>query len=242
LDSGPFIGIPDKAEGKQIVCICLLFAILFAIFFGGAEAITAWRSQRFEVHFAWETGIPFVPAAALIYTSIFWAMVATPFIIRTVREMRPLFCAMLVQLLAGFTCFLVFPVAQAFPERHADGVLGAVFTVADIVNLSYNLDKFHSRSGRPCFVMHYSPYYDLRERFFMSLSRFDELFDEDRRRGRTFVSDRAIYSLATLRNFGDDHFITWERRRTMAAAAGTKTPRWSRSPAHGNATTVTISR
>ena len=39
-----------------------------------------------------------------------------------------------------------------------------------------NLDSFHTRSGRPCFVQHYSAYYDMRERFFMSRDLFDRLF------------------------------------------------------------------
>jgi len=74
-----------------------------------------------------------------------------------------------------------------------------------------NLDSFHTRSGRPCFVQHYSPYYDMRERFFMSLSLFDRLFDQDKRRGRTFVIDRGIYGLTALQSFGEDYFITWEK-------------------------------
>ncbi|NOY82170.1 MAG: hypothetical protein GXP31_14325 [Kiritimatiellaeota bacterium] len=74
-----------------------------------------------------------------------------------------------------------------------------------------NLDSFHTRSGRPCFIQHYSPYYDMRERFFMSLARFDRLFAPDKRSGRTFVIDRGIYGLAALRSFGKDYVITWEK-------------------------------
>jgi hypothetical protein len=74
-----------------------------------------------------------------------------------------------------------------------------------------NLDCFHTRSGRPCFVQHHSPYYDMRERFFLALALFDQLFDPEKRRGRTFVIDRGIYGLATLQMFGDDYVITWEK-------------------------------
>lgn len=74
-----------------------------------------------------------------------------------------------------------------------------------------NLDVFHSRSGRPCFIGHYSPYDDLRERFFLSRARFDRLFDPDRRQGRTFVIDRGIYSLPVLQSFAPDYVITWEK-------------------------------
>ena len=76
---------------------------------------------------------------------------------------------------------------------------------------SLNLDSFHTRSGRPCFICHYSAYYDMRDRFFLSLVRFDLLFDESKRQGRTFVIDRGIYSLVVLRRFGSDAVITWEK-------------------------------
>ena len=74
-----------------------------------------------------------------------------------------------------------------------------------------NMDSFHTRSGRPCFIQHYSPYYDMRERFFMSLRRFDQLFDADKRQRRSFVIDRGIYGLTALQSFGKDYVITWEK-------------------------------
>ncbi|MCK5806197.1 MAG: hypothetical protein KAI66_25420, partial [Lentisphaeria bacterium] len=63
-------------------------------------------------------------------------------------------------------------------------------------------------------MQHYSPYYDMRERFFMSLLLFNLLFEADKRRGRTFVIDRGIYGLATLLAFAPDHVITWEKGYT----------------------------
>lgn len=87
------------------------------------------------------------------------------------------------------------------------GWCGRRHGVAKVVNL----DFFHTRSGRACFIGHYSPYYDMRERFFMSLALFDQLFVVDRRNGRTFVIDRAIYGLETLGRFGGDFLITWEK-------------------------------
>lgn len=74
-----------------------------------------------------------------------------------------------------------------------------------------NLDSFHTQSGRPCFIRHYGPYYDMRERFFMSLAEFNLLFAPDKRRRRTFVIDRGIYALPTLQSFGSDYVITWEK-------------------------------
>ena len=73
------------------------------------------------------------------------------------------------------------------------------------------LDAIHTESGRCCFIQHYCPFYDLRERFFMTLALFDRLAPEDRRSGRTFVLDRGIYGLDALRRFErtGDHVLTW---------------------------------
>ncbi len=73
------------------------------------------------------------------------------------------------------------------------------------------LDAIHSESGRCCFVQHYCSFYDLRERFFMTLALFDRLVPEGRRGGRTFVLDRGIYGVDTLARFErtGDHVLTW---------------------------------
>ena len=79
------------------------------------------------------------------------------------------------------------------------------------VTKTLHLDMIHTQSGRPCFAQHYSPYYDLRERFFMTVGLFDELFPAAARRGRLFVLDRGIYGLDTFGRFGADYLLTWEK-------------------------------
>ena len=76
-----------------------------------------------------------------------------------------------------------------------------------------HLDMLHTCSGRACFAVPYSPYYDLRERFFMTLGQFDRLFVPDQRLNRLFVLDRGIYGLDTFARFLDrgDHLLTWEK-------------------------------
>ena len=74
-----------------------------------------------------------------------------------------------------------------------------------------HLDMIHTESGRPCFIEHYSAYYDLRERFFMTVELFNHLFPAGGRRGRLFVLDRGIYGLDTFGRFAPDHVLTWEK-------------------------------
>jgi hypothetical protein len=87
------------------------------------------------------------------------------------------------------------------------GWCGSKHGIAKVINL----ECFHTASGRPCFIQHYSPYYDMRERFFMSLKLFDLLFSEEERQGRTFIIDRGIYGIDTLKHFDKDYIITWEK-------------------------------
>jgi len=76
-----------------------------------------------------------------------------------------------------------------------------------------HLDMIHTVDGDPCFVAHYDNFYDLRERFFMTLCRFDELFPAGLRTGRLFVLDRAIFGRDTFELFfaRGDWLVTWEK-------------------------------
>jgi hypothetical protein len=74
-------------------------------------------------------------------------------------------------------------------------------------------DMIHTVEGDPCFVEHYDNFYDLRERFFMTLRRFDGLFPAGLRAGRLFVLDRAIFGQDTFALFFErgDWLVTWEK-------------------------------
>ncbi len=76
-----------------------------------------------------------------------------------------------------------------------------------------NMDFIHTEAGEPCFVQHGDNFYDMRERFFMCVRVFRGILD-DAERSLTWVADRGLYALHTLRRIVDDledHFITWEK-------------------------------
>lgn len=85
-------------------------------------------------------------------------------------------------------------------------------SVHGVTKLTY-IDAIHTRSGRPCFLQHYTPYYDLRERFFMTLNVFNRLFSASDQTGRSFIIDRGIFGLDTFERFREegDYLITWEK-------------------------------
>jgi len=81
------------------------------------------------------------------------------------------------------------------------------------VNKIINMDFIHTEQGEPCFVQHADNFYDMRERFFMCVRAFRGVLD-NAQRPLTWVADRGLYGLDTLRRIVDelkDHFITWEK-------------------------------
>ena len=81
------------------------------------------------------------------------------------------------------------------------------------VNKIINMDFIHTEKGEPCFVQHADNFYDMRERFFMAARTFQGVLG-NAKRTLTWVIDRGIYGLDTLRRIVDDlgdDFITWEK-------------------------------
>jgi membrane-associated phospholipid phosphatase len=118
--------------------LSLVFTALFIAVYGGASWLSAQRNPPPAPHFAFESAIPFVPAMAWIYLSVPLALVLTPLVLRTKREVLPFFFTLTAQLLAAGLCYLIYPVAPAWPPRVADGPAAGVFHLADLLNLDFN--------------------------------------------------------------------------------------------------------
>jgi len=113
--------------------------------------------------------------------------------------------------LSGHDLFYFDPHAEEYTGvlKTLKGWSGGVHRVDKIINM----DFIHTADGQPCFVQHADNFYDMRERFFMSIQAFRGILD-DARRSLTWVADRGLYGLDTLRRIVDeykDHFITWEK-------------------------------
>ncbi len=104
-------------------------------------------------------------------------------------------------------------------DPHAEEYTGALKTLKGWsgglhrVDKIINMDFIHTEEGAPCFVQHADNFYDMRERFFMCIKAFRGILD-NAQRTLTWVADRGLYGLDTLRRIVDDqkdHFITWEK-------------------------------
>jgi hypothetical protein len=65
-------------------------------------------------------------------------LLLTPFILRTWRSFTPFFLTLTAETLVAGIFFLLLPMVQAYPARVAHGFGGAIFHLADRLNLDYN--------------------------------------------------------------------------------------------------------
>lgn len=112
---------------------------LFLVVYGGCLAITAQRTDVGTFHFAWEEHVPFVPLMVIPYLSIDLFFVAAPFLCTSDAERRRFAKRVILAILVGGGCFLLFPMRFAFERPVFDGVLGAVFDQFRKLDLPYNL-------------------------------------------------------------------------------------------------------
>jgi membrane-associated phospholipid phosphatase len=137
--SEPFWGWPGWKQLQFAGLISLVGLIWFLLVFGGCDAITAYRATRVRVHFDAELRIPFVPAASLIYMSIYALFLAAPFVVRERREFLRLAMTLNTVILFGGIGFLLIPARLGYPPPDKLGSFATLFHTADALNLDYNL-------------------------------------------------------------------------------------------------------
>lgn len=134
----PLLAWPGIASLRFSLPLAYLFSKIFFSIYGGASLLARLRGAREAFHFDWELRLPFVPSVAIVYLSVPLLLLLAPFILRTWRSFTPFFLTLTAETLVGGIFFLLLPMAQGYPEREAYGLGGAVFRLADRLNLDYN--------------------------------------------------------------------------------------------------------
>lgn len=123
---------------RETFPLCIAFAILFALCYGGA----AWIASQYPTlpawDFAFEHRIPFVPSLAIVYLTITPALLLAPLYFRTRSELAPLFAALCAETLIATAFFLWFPQKTAFVRPEVTGWARGPFEFADAMNLDFN--------------------------------------------------------------------------------------------------------
>jgi membrane-associated phospholipid phosphatase len=112
---------------------CLWFVV-----YGGANWLTRLHDYRVRLWTEVDLAIPFVPAAAMVYLSLFPMLWISPIVLRSRGELHSFAKALTWLIMVSGIGFLLLPGDKAFPEQTPDGFVGELFTFADRMNMSFN--------------------------------------------------------------------------------------------------------
>lgn len=129
---------PDRDCWIAFIYYGSLLSVLWVIVYGGADWITSLHNYRIRLHFDSELELPFVPAASIIYLSLFPMLWLSPFVLQT-KERLKLFARSLAFLyvISGIG-FLILPGKDVRQQIPSLGFMGQVSEFADWINLTYN--------------------------------------------------------------------------------------------------------
>lgn len=115
-----------------------LLTILWIVIYGGANWVTSLHPYRFRLHFDAELYMPFHPAAAVVYLSLFPMLWLSPFVLQTEERLKSFAKALAWLFLLCGLGFLLLPSEEVRVHETATNFFGQVFTFADWINLRYN--------------------------------------------------------------------------------------------------------
>lgn len=138
MSSGRFLAWPPRAEAANVFILAGTFALSFVLLYGGASALSAYVPWRVPMALPLDARLPFVPDAAIVYLTIGPMLLAAPFVLRDFASLLPLFAALMVETAVAAVCFMLLPVDPPAIDCCQPGIVGAVFHLADIMNLERN--------------------------------------------------------------------------------------------------------
>jgi membrane-associated phospholipid phosphatase len=154
VEDGAFWGWPGWRLLGHALLLGAALTLWWILVYHGADWLTARYDWRVRIHLDIELGIPFVPAAVLLYLSINLLFGMAPFVLRSRREVDGLALTLAAVIVVAGVGFLLVPAEAAFPPvgTHAEReVLGALLVFAKRVALRYNMvPSLHVALGAAC--------------------------------------------------------------------------------------------
>ena len=139
FQKAPLLKWPDRQCLAAFLTYGFLLGVLWVLVYGGASWLTGLHDYRLRLGFAAEAAIPFVPAAAVIYLSLFPMIWLSLFILPTAEQIKQFAKALAWLYIISGIGFVFLPGAQPNPPPPIDGWTRPVFEFADWINLDYNL-------------------------------------------------------------------------------------------------------
>lgn len=119
-------------------CSAGLYSLLLVVY-GSCNQVTACRAHVGCLRFAWEDGIPYVPAMTVPYLSMNLFFLAAPFVCADHHERRAYSWRMVAAILIAAACFLLFPLRNDFVRPHLTGPWGTIIEALMSFDMPYNM-------------------------------------------------------------------------------------------------------
>ena len=128
----------DAGHWRVYLLCSLWLTIEWIVVYGGANWITGLHDYRVDLHTALDSQIPFVPAAAIIYLSLFPLLWSSALVLHTPQQIRSFARAIAILFALSGLGFLIVPARQLYEVPSGPSTNGLAFQLADWINLTYN--------------------------------------------------------------------------------------------------------
>lgn len=143
--------IPSSPLWRLFILEVAGLSCLWLLVYGGANWIAGLHHYRVKLWSEKELTIPFIPAAAIVYLSLFPMLWLSPFVLHTADRLRAFGKIIALTIVISGIGFVVFPFEAAYPTQRVDGLVGGIFHFADFINLRYNmLPSLHVAMATAC--------------------------------------------------------------------------------------------
>lgn len=138
MSADGFAALPPREQWASLAILSGVFAAWFVLCYGGAAALAQFIPWRVHVELPIDSRLPFWPAASALYLTIGPALLLAPFVFRDVAALLPLFATLMLETGIAAALFLLLPIDDAPIMCCEAGASGALFRLADTLNLHHN--------------------------------------------------------------------------------------------------------
>ncbi len=143
----PMFAWPGSAHMQYALVCALRGSAVFAVVYGGADLAARFHTHRVSSYLPIDDRIPLVPAATLLYSSLWLMFAMVPFVLRRRADLRWLTRVIQIETVIAGVFFLAAPMADRPPAGDL-GTFAAAFRAADAVNLEFNqFPSLHAAFG-----------------------------------------------------------------------------------------------
>lgn len=143
--------LADAGRWRVYLLCSWWLTIEWIVVYGGSNWITGLHDYRVDLHTALDSQIPFVPATAIIYLSLFPMLWLSALVLHTPQQIQSFARAIGVLIAISGLGFLFVPAQQLYEGPAGPSTTGLAFQLADWINLNYNsLPSLHVGMAVAC--------------------------------------------------------------------------------------------